>query len=131
MDPFAVIIFGGVAGLLISLLLIGRFTPGSGAKELDWHPARSMEQEVQNEIDDLDQMLAATNRRRAARGERPLTEADLHDRVSADTRLLLGRAGEPDEEIRQVLDAKNRRRRERGEPELTYDEFRASLGGES
>lgn len=132
MDPFAVIMLGGVAGLIVALLLIGWYTPGSGEKELDWRPTRSPEVEAQNEIDDLAQMLSATNRRRRARGEADLTEADMRARVAEDTRLQLRHRDEArlDDEIRQVLETKNRRRRERGEPELTLDEFRASLGRE-
>jgi hypothetical protein len=76
-DPFALIMLGGVAGLVIVLLLVGRFYPGSGAEQLDWRPTRSPEVEVQNEIDDLDQMLEAVNRRRRARGEPELTEREL------------------------------------------------------
>ena len=67
-DPFAAIMLGGVALLLVVLLLLGRFYPGSGAQQLDWHPTRSPELEVQNEIDDIDQMREAVNRRRRARG---------------------------------------------------------------
>ena len=33
MDPFAAIMLGGVALLLVVLLLLGRFYPGSGAKQ--------------------------------------------------------------------------------------------------
>lgn len=131
MDPFAVIILGGVGGLLIALLLIGRFTPGSGADQLDWRPTRSVEADVQNEIDDLDQMLEATNRRRRARGEQELTEADLHRRVSEDLEVRIKRSDdeELDEEMQQVLEMKNRRRRRRqGLPDMTADELRASLG---
>jgi hypothetical protein len=128
MDPFTVIIVGGVGGLLLALLLIGRFAPGSGADQLDWKPTRSAETEVQNDIDDLDQMLAATNRRRSARGEAHLTESDLHARVSEDLALQLGRQEEQaDDEVIQVLESKNRRRRAKGLPEITPDEFRASL----
>jgi hypothetical protein len=72
-DPFVVIIFGGVAGLVIALLLLGWLAPGSGAQQLDWRPTRSVAVEVQNEIDDLDQMLEAANARRRRRGERELT----------------------------------------------------------
>ena len=75
MDPFAAIMLGGVALLLVVLLLLGRFYPGSGAQQLDWRPTRSPELEVQNEIDDVDQMREAVNRRRRARGEAELTEA--------------------------------------------------------
>jgi hypothetical protein len=83
-DPFAAIMLGGVALLLLVLLLLGRFYPGSGAQQLDWRPTRSPELEVQNEIDDVDQMREAVNRRRRARGEAELTEADLRARVAED-----------------------------------------------
>jgi hypothetical protein len=83
-DPFAAIMLGGVALLLVVLLLLGRVYPGSGAQQLDWHPPRSPELEVQNEIDDVDQMREAVNRRRRARGEAELTEADLRARVAED-----------------------------------------------
>jgi hypothetical protein len=79
-DPFALIMLGGVAALLIALLLIGRFYPGSGADQLDWRPTRAPELEAQNEIDDLDQMREAVNRKRRARGEAELTEEDLTSR---------------------------------------------------
>jgi hypothetical protein len=83
-DPFAAIMLGGVALLLVALLLLGRFYPGTGAKQLDWRPTRSPELEVQNEIDDMDQMREAVNRRRRARGEAELTEDDLRARVAED-----------------------------------------------
>jgi hypothetical protein len=76
-DPFALIMLSLVAGLVIALLLLGRFYPGSGADQLDWRPTRSPDMEAQNEIDDLDQMREAVNRKRRARGERDLTEEDL------------------------------------------------------
>ena len=84
MDPFAAIMLGGVALLLVALLLLGRFSPGSGARQLDWRPTRSPELEVQNEIDDLDQMREAVNRRRRARGEAEWTEDHLRERVAED-----------------------------------------------
>jgi hypothetical protein len=83
-DPFAAIMLGGIALLFIALLLLGRFYPGSGAQQLDWRPTRSPELEVQNEIDDVDQMREAVNRRRRARGEAELTEEDLRARVAED-----------------------------------------------
>jgi hypothetical protein len=83
-DPFAAIMLGGVALLLVALLLLGRFYPGSGAQQLDWRPTRSVEVEVQNEIDDVDQMREAVNRRRRARGEAELTEDDIRARVAED-----------------------------------------------
>ena len=85
---------GGVVLLLVALLLLGRFYPGSGAQQLDWRPTRSPEIEVQNEIDDMDQMREAVNRRRRARGEAELTEEHLRQRVAedhAETLRLRGR----------------------------------------
>jgi hypothetical protein len=93
-DPFAAIMLGGVLLLLVALLLLGRFYPGSGAQQLDWRPTRSPELEVQNDIDDMDQMREAVNRRRRARGEAELTEHDLRERVAedhAETLRLRGR----------------------------------------
>jgi hypothetical protein len=80
-DPFALIMLAIVGGLLVVLLLLGRFYPGSGAQQLDWRPTRSVEVEVQNEIDDIDQMLEAVNARRRARGEAELTEDEIQERA--------------------------------------------------
>ena len=84
MDPFALIMLGLVAGLLVVLLALGRFYPGSGARQIDWRPTRSVELEVQNEIDDADQMREAINARRRARGEGELTEDAVRARVAED-----------------------------------------------
>ena len=91
MDPFALIMLGGVAALFLVLLALGRFYPGSGAEQLDWRPTRSAEVEVANEIDDLDQMREAVNRRRRARGEAELTDADLRARAAEDLRETIAR----------------------------------------
>ncbi|MCW3011330.1 MAG: hypothetical protein JWO90_1734 [Solirubrobacterales bacterium] len=131
MDPFAVIILGGVGGLVIALLLIGRFYPGSGAESVDWKPTRSAEVEVQNEIDDLDQMLRATNARRRARGKPELTEDSIAAELSKETALAHKRRDDDvgDLEIAQMLDAKNARRRKKGQPPLSLEEYKRSIGG--
>ena len=73
-----------VGGLLVAFLALGRFYPGSGAKQLDWRPTRSPEVELQNEIDDEEQMFEAINARRRARGEEELTEDTVRARVAED-----------------------------------------------
>lgn len=88
MDPFTVVIGGMLFTLVVALLLIGRFYPGDGSEVLDWNPQRKAELDAQNEVDDMDQMLAATNRRRAARGKAPLTEGGLRDQVTRDERAM-------------------------------------------
>jgi hypothetical protein len=87
-DPFALVMLGLVAALLLALLALGRFYPGSGAQQVDWRPTRSVEREVQNEIDDLDQMREAVNARRRARGQDELTDEQLHERVAEDRRIV-------------------------------------------
>jgi hypothetical protein len=129
MDPFALIMLGIVLALIVSVLLLGRFHPKSGADVLRWEPTRSPELEVQNEIDDLEQMLEATNRRRRARGEPELTEAALRDQVAEDLRAAQERreAYMTQEDIHQMLEATNEKRRRRGEPELTEAQLRAEV----
>jgi hypothetical protein len=131
LDPFVVIMTGLVGGLLLVLILLGLFYPGSGAAQLDWRPTRSAEVEVQNEIDDLDQMLEAANERRRARGDAVLTEEGLHAQVREHLNESVKRRDDymAELEIAQMLDATNARRRERGEPELSIDELRAELEG--
>jgi hypothetical protein len=83
-DPFALIMLAIVGGLLVAFLLLGRFYPGSGAKQLDWRPTRSAEVELRNEIDDEEQMFEAINARRRARGEAELTGEAVRARVAED-----------------------------------------------
>jgi hypothetical protein len=131
MDPFALIMLGIVVALIVFVLLLGRYHPKSGSDVLRWQPTRSAETEVQNEIDDLDQMLEATNRRRRARGEAELTEASLRDRVAEDVRTSQERreAYLAQEDLRQMLEATNEIRRRRGQPELTEAQLRADVEG--
>jgi hypothetical protein len=127
-DPFAIIVLGGVGGLVIALVLISRAYPGSGADLIDWKPTRSAEQEVQNEIDDLDQLLEAANRRRRRRGEAELTEDDVRARVAEDLRDTHERREKyrDDLDARDMLDTINARRRAKGLPERTLEDFDAS-----
>jgi hypothetical protein len=120
-----------LAALVVFLLALGRFYPGSGADVLDWHPTRSPEVEAQNEIDDIAQMLEAQNERRRRRGLPDRTEEEIRSRVADDQRALRERSEAylGDAEIDQVLARKNERRRRKGQPELTADEYRASLQG--
>jgi hypothetical protein len=129
-DPFVVVIFGGVAVIVIFVLLLGRFYPGSGADVLDWKPNHAaLEAQIENELDDIDQMLEAANERRRRRGAPELTERQVRAEVAAEQRALNARREErlEREEIDQLLALKNERRRAKGQPEITEEEFRASL----
>jgi len=78
------------------LVIVGRMYPGSDADLVDWRPTRSPEVEVQNEIDDIRQMMAAQNEIRRRRGVPEMTEEELHRSVAEDERirqqLLRGRS---------------------------------------
>ncbi len=133
MDPFAVVMIVLVGGLFVGVILLGVFYPGSGADQVDWRPTRSAEVEYQNEIDDLEQMTEAVNRRRRARGDAELTEHGLRAEVQADLAATVARGEDElaEEDIAQMLDVKNRRRAKKGLPPLTREEFeRDLLGGD-
>ncbi|MGI8922408.1 MAG: hypothetical protein ACR2HD_12225 [Solirubrobacteraceae bacterium] len=121
MDPFAVIILGGIGVVVVALVLLGRFYPGSGADQLDWRPARSPEVEFELELRDVQQMIDAQNVRRRARGEAELTETQIHERIEADRFAASARrdAYVAESDLEEMLAATNTRRRRRGLPDLT------------
>lgn len=129
MDPFAVIILGGLGGVVVACLLLGKFYPGNGSDVLDWKPTRSHDVEAQNEVDDIEQMLEAANRRRRRRGEAELTEASLQHAVAEDVRASHARSDRytADQEIDQMLEVKNRRRIARGLPAISAEDYRRQL----
>ena len=82
MDAFPLIVLGGIGLVVLVLVLVGRFYPGSGADLLDWRPTRSYEAEVELELEDVQQMLEAQNEYRRRRGERELTEDEVRQNVA-------------------------------------------------
>jgi hypothetical protein len=131
-DPFVVIMAGLVGGLLVALILLGVFYPGSGADQVNWKPTRSVETEVQNEIDDLDQLLEAANEKRRARGAVELTEEGIHERVAEDRRIADAQreAYLGEVEIEQMLAVKNERRARKGLAPITAEQYRADIEAE-
>lgn len=75
-DVFTVVTGGLIVFFVVGTLLLGVFSKRSARDILDWKPTRSPEVEAANEVDDLDQMLAAQNeiRRRRGKPERTLDE---------------------------------------------------------
>ena len=127
MDPFALIVIAVIVLLVTAVVLIGILYPGSGADQLDWRQTRSAELEYTNEIDDLEQMEAAVNAKRRARGAAEISHVELKAEIE---RELAGTHNDPDleeEDLAQLLEARNSRRRARGEAEQTLEEFERSL----
>ena len=85
---------GMIVFLIGVLLVIGHFYPGSSAELVDWKPTRSPEVEAQNEIDDVQQMLAAQNEMRRRRGAPEIDEQKLREEVEAEELDRL-RTGDP------------------------------------
>jgi len=129
-ELFAYVMAGIFVAMIVFVILLGIFYPGSGAEQLQWRPTRTPEQDMENEVDDVAQMLEATNERRARRGLEPLTEEGITQRVHSDKREIAKMREQHtlDLELEQVLEARNERRRKRGLPEMTIEELRESLG---
>jgi hypothetical protein len=83
-DAFPLIVVGGIAVTVGLLVLLAKLYPGSGADLLDWGPARSYEKEVELEMEDVEQMIAAQNAYRRKRGEREVTEEEIRENVARD-----------------------------------------------
>jgi hypothetical protein len=81
-DPFTVVVVGGLAVLVAIFWVLGRYYPGSGLEQLGLKSARELvERREELEAEDLDQMVAAHNARKRARGEPELTADDVEARV--------------------------------------------------
>jgi hypothetical protein len=103
------VMVGVFAVLVIMVVLLGLFYPGSGAQQLGWEPTRSPELEAQNEVDDLEQMYAATNAKRRARGAAELDAAAIQKRLAEDAEImakLRGSDSGAEEEMRQLREAR-------------------------
>ena len=131
MDPFAVVVLSGLVVMVVAVWLVGRYYPGSGLNELGMRSARQIhEQREALEAEDLDQMLAAHNARRKARGLEAVTAGELELRVAQDVREQRQRreAYMADHELDQLLEATNARRRARGQAPRTREDVQREFG---
>jgi hypothetical protein len=100
MALFSWVMIAIFVAFLGGILLLGVYSPRSGADVLGWRPTRSPDLEAQNEADDIAQMLEASNALRRRRGVAERTEAEIAGAVHADQRELDRRAreyrGEPE-----------------------------------
>lgn len=85
MDPFTLVVVGGLAVLVLVFWLLGRYYPGSGLEQLGLKSARELaERREALEAEDLDQMLSAHNARKRSRGEAEVSAEELEARVLAE-----------------------------------------------
>jgi hypothetical protein len=133
-DPFALVLLGGLIAGILFFWLLGRYYPGSGLEQLGLKSAREIvETREALDAEDLEQMLAAHNARRRKRGEAEVTVADLEQRVMEDVREQRRRseAYMAERELDQLLEATNARRRARGLPERTREDVHREFGAGS
>jgi hypothetical protein len=130
-DPFALVLLAGFVALILWIWLLGKYYPGSGLEQLGIKSAREISETRERlEAEDLEQMLAAANTRRRARGESEVTVADLEQQVMEDVKEQRRRREEylADRELDELLEATNARRRARGLPERTRADVRREFG---
>ena len=84
MDGFSIFIACVLIAMVIALMALGKWYPGSGADVLDWKPTRSPETEIELEQDDVQQMIDAQNERRRRTGRPERTEEDVRAEVARD-----------------------------------------------
>jgi hypothetical protein len=81
-DPFTVVVVGGLVAIGVVFWLLGTYYPGTGLEQIGQKSARELaERREALAAEDLDQMLAAHNERRRARGESELTAEQVEARV--------------------------------------------------
>jgi len=83
-DTFTLVSTVIVAALFVTVILLGVFSKRSALEILDWKPTRSAQAEAEDEVDDLEQMVAAQNelRRRRGKPERSLEDIESEWRES-------------------------------------------------
>ena len=94
MTLFSWVMIGIFVAFLAGIVFLGVYSPRSGADVLDWRPTRSPEAEAQGEVDDIAQMLEASNALRRKRGAAERTEDEIAGAVHADQRELERRRAE-------------------------------------
>jgi hypothetical protein len=131
-DPFALVMIGGLIAVGLWVWLIGRNNQNTGLEAFGLRSAREItETREALEAEDLEQMIAANNERRRRRGAREITAADVEMQVAADFAEQRRRRATlmEDRELDELLAATNARRRARGLPERTREEARREFGG--
>jgi hypothetical protein len=83
-DVFTVVFGGLLLFFVVTVLLLGLFSERSARDYLDWKPTRSPEVEAQNELDDVEQMIAAQNELKRRRGAPEISEQEIERRVRED-----------------------------------------------
>jgi len=131
---------GLLVGGILWVILVGKFSSRRGLEEaMGWKSGREvMERREALDAEDVNQMIAARNARRRARGEREVTLEEMEYKVSQELReqrerserYLADRREQQlnDRDLQELLEATNARRRARGEAERTREQAQSEFG---
>ena len=131
---------GLLVGGVLWVILVGKFSSRKGLEEaMGWKSARDlMEKREALDADDVNQLIAARNARRRARGEREVTLEEMEYKISQELREQRERSERylaerrerelHDSDLQGLLDATNARRRARGEAERTREQAQNEFG---
>jgi hypothetical protein len=140
MDPFLLVMLGMVVALVLFVVIVGKFAPGSGLDQIGWKSSREiMERREALEAEDVQQMIEARNARRRARGEREVSLEEMELQVAAQMNEQRQRNERyraerqerhlNDRDLDELLELSNARRRARGLPERTREDVGREFGG--
>jgi len=91
-DPFAVVVIAGLGGLFLFLVALGLLNEGKSLEQIGLRTSRQIiEARESLDAQDAEQLLAAHNARRRARGERELTLEEVELGVELRSRGGRGR----------------------------------------
>ena len=139
MDPFVLVVLGLVVALVLWVVIAGHLAPGRGLEQIGWKSAREIvERREALDAEDVEQMIAARNARRRARGEREVTLEEMELQVASEMseqrrrreRYLAERREQQlnDSDLDELLEVTNARRRARGLPERTREDVSREFG---
>ncbi len=131
MDSFALVLLGGLVALGLWMWLLGKYYPGSGLEQVGLKSAREISETREAlEAEDLDQMIAAHNARRRAKGKPEVTAAEVELGVFNDIHEQRRRREQylADRELDELLEVTNAHRRKRGLPARTREQAQEEFG---
>jgi hypothetical protein len=112
---FELAVVGGLLAVFLVFYAIGKYSTSTPEQFLDWKPTRSIETEIELELDDVRQMIEAQNERRRRDG-RPLIDEDAFrnqvEMATREQREEAERARRERDEERERLGEKEWRKRE-------------------
>jgi hypothetical protein len=141
MDPFVAVMLGIVVALVLWVVLVGKLAPGSGLEQIGLKSSREIiERREALDAEDVQEMLAARNARRRARGEREMTLEETEMQVIAEMNEQRRRQEEyrasrreealEERDLDELLELTNARRRARGLQERTREEAAREFGND-